>query len=470
MPAYYAPRYEEFLQQAIGTFAVRAGFTDVSDASRCKYLFAAVCRILDELSYGTTVQRSVWDLSLAQGADLESRATELTAGTITRLQGNAATGAVVFSTNNPGSTVLIATGTQVSARDGTVFRTTAPTTIEPTSAAQVAGHVTGQDSGPVPIVALNGGLAGNQAAGAISTLAQRPTGVDAVTNLVATRFGRDQESDDGLRARVRSYAASLSRSTPDAIIAAVLGAVDTTTGASIVNANIVESETTPGYSTLYIDDGSGQASTTTTATAENLTAGRPGPNGDSAGGGETRLPFANRPLDLQALPQLQSSVRGPLSYGTDFTVDPLTGQANFITPLVNGEKVLATYAYFTGLVALAQKIVDGNPADRINFPGYRAAGTRVAVATPQIVFLSWTGILDINTAFDAYTVQDAAVAAIVGYVNGLNIGEAAQVSSVIAAVMGVPGVLNFTLLSPTIDYVVSQTQLARTTPSQVTLS
>lgn len=470
MPAYYAPRYEQFLQQSIGTFAARAGLTDVADSSVAKYLFAGLCRILDELSYNTVQQQLVWNLDTVAGSDLDARAAEMTAGTVARLSAGVASGSAVFFTASPGATVTIPVGTRVSTNAGQVFVTTAAGSITPQSAAQVTGHVAGQDSDTIPIVAQSPGSAGNVATGTLTVLPQRPTGVDGVTNLSPTQFGRDQESDDALRTRVRSYAASLARSTPAAIEGAVLGAVDEATGASITHANLVESQATPGSSTLYIDDGSGEALSTASVVNENLTLGLLGQGGQSAAGGETQLSFDNIPLSASSPTALSSSIRGSLTQGTDYTVDLLSGTITLSQPLQANEKVLGTYVYVTGLVQLAQKIVDGDPADRLNFPGYRAAGTRVTVAVPQVVGVGVSFLLSVDPSYDVATVQQTAAGNVIGAINAMGIAESVRRSALIAAIMNTPGVTNTTMLSPAADVIIAQSQLARTDASRVDVS
>lgn len=467
---FFAPRYDQFLQQILGTFVVRAGLTDVADSSRAKYLAAAVSRVQDELSYQTVSQTLSWNLDTASGSDLDRRAAEQTAGTLTRRGVVAASGSVVFYTLNPGGTVSIPSGTEVQATDGTRFATTATGTIEPTSAVQISGHVLGQDSGPVPVVATAGGSTGNKPAGALSTLGQRPTGIDGVINPSATQFGQDAEIDDALRARVRTYAASLARSTPSAIIGAVLGAQDPDTGQSIAFANLVESETQPGSSTLYIDDGSGQVERTLTFSGELMTNGLSGPGGTSAAGGETTLRLLNVPVDLGAPPVLTSNLRGPLNYGTDFTVDPLNGVVSFTMPLSLSEEIEADYTAYVGLLALAQKIVDGSATDAANFPGYRAAGTRVAVMAPQTLSITVSAIVAVDPSFDAVATRSAVQAALVGYVNGLSIGESVQMADLTSVAMALPGMRNFTLTAPVSDINLLQSQLARTDASRVQVS
>lgn len=465
-----APRYAQFLQQILGTFVVRAGLTDVAESSRSKYLAAASSRIMDELSYQTVVQMLCWNLDTATGDDLDRRAAEQTAGNIVRRGAVAATGNVVFYALNPGGTVTIPAGTQVQAQNKTSFVTTAATTLSPSNPPLLPGHVAGQDSGYVPVVASVPGSAGNQPAGSLTVFGQRPSGIDGVTNVAATQFGQDQETDDSLRARVRLYASSLARSTPSAILGAVLGAQDDATGQTVACASLVESETQPGTSTLYIDDGSGQVEQTEQYTGELLTNGLSGPGGTTAAGGETTLTLLHVPVDLNSPPSLQSNLRPTLRYGTEFAVDPLNGRVTFTPALSQGESITGSYTAYSGLLALAQKIIDGDSDDPINFPGYRAAGTRVAVMAPQTISTSVSAICAVDPSFDPIATRFAVQAALVGYINGLTIGQAVQVANLTQVAMAVPGMKNFTLTAPLADMVLLPGQLARTDPSRVQVS
>jgi uncharacterized phage protein gp47/JayE len=468
--SYFPPRYDVFLQQIRGTLVVRAGLLDVSDSSRATYLAAASARLLDELSYQTVQQQLSWNIDTASGSDLDRRASEQSAGNIVRLGATRASGSVVFYTLSPGASIVIPSGTEVLGPGGVSFGTTVDATLSPSSSPQIGGHTVGQDSGLVPIEASLAGLAGNVAARSIVGMGQRPTGIDGVQNPSATLYGQDVETDDSLRNRVRSYAASLSRGTPNAIVGAVLGAQDPISGARIQFASLVAVDTQPGLSRLYIDDGTGQVTRTATVSGELLTQGLSGPGGVSAAGGETDLYLGQVPIDIASPPTLTSSVRGPLAYNTDFRLDPLNGHVFLMAPLAQGEEVTASYTAYTGLLALGQKIVDGDPHNETQFPGYAAAGTRIEVLAPQTISVSLAVICAVDPAFDAVATRAAVQSVLVGYVNGLGIGAPVQIARMTTLAMSVAGMRNFTPTAPTQDVFVLSSQLARTDPSRVRVS
>ena len=96
------------------------------------------------------------------------------------------------------------------------------------------------------------------------------------------------------------------------------------------------------------------------------------------------------------------------------------------------------------------KTIYGDPADRINYPGWRASGSPVNVKylcdasgyqgivryPHQASGVPFTDIIDV--------VQGA----ISGYVNNLDVGEPVSISGMIAAASTVPGVTSVTVTSP----------------------
>ena len=479
MPAYSRPPYPQILQNLIGTVAVRCGLTDVSDSSAIKYLCAAFARQLDEFYFQVDNQRLSWDLQTAQGADLDNRAQELTAGTIVRAPSVQSQGTVVFYTLTPGATVTVAQGTAVTTADGTqTFVTTAAATIAPTNPPLLQGHAVGQDSNQTPVVAQIPGAQGNVPALSLTGLGRKPVGVDGVVNPAATAFGADTESDDSLTHRIRLYPATLARSTNQALEGCVLGAMDPTSAALIRFSKLVEDPTRLGFSTLYVDDGSGNAEKDGPPVAgENLCAALLGPKVLAQGqtfataqGGETRLNFAHFPIKASESIALVSNVRGPLTFGVDYKLNVANGLVTFSPPLVQGEYILASYTYYIGLLALAQKIVDGDPKNPAQYPGYRAAGTQVIVATPQIVLQTITASLSIDPAYDPDVVRAATTAAMATYINSQSIGQGVLLASLIAAAKSVAGVANVMLMNPSADVLVQDSQLARINPTSIYLA
>ena len=97
------------------------------------------------------------------------------------------------------------------------------------------------------------GTAGNAGAETIIVMPSSPAGIEDVINYEAFTGGTDSETDDALRARVPAYLASLARATKDALIGAALSV------SGVESASVVEPNPPTGFITLYIDNGSGTA-------------------------------------------------------------------------------------------------------------------------------------------------------------------------------------------------------------------
>lgn len=468
MPQFIVKRQEQIFSDMLARLVSQGGLTDVTDSSGLLSVMQAIARQLDEAWYAATLLKSCFSISNASGSDLDLRAGDI--GNITRRQAVAATGTAIFSRNSGTGTVTIPTGTQIQTSDGIVFQTTADGTIADSSAPSIPGHAVGLDSGAVPIVAVSAGATGNVASRAINLLSTRPAGVDTAVNLAATTGGQDIESDDAFRARILDYVASLARGTKQSIVAAVLGAQDPVSGRTITFANAIEDPSVPGVATLLIDDGTGQATTTASVTGELLTKGLNGPPPDSAVGGERNFFVANTPIHPDEAFVLTSSTRGVITQGVDYSLAQSFGKIELTAGLSAGERLTASYTYYTGLVALAQKVVEGDPSDPANFPGYKALGIVVNVRTPQAITTNITAVLTISSGYDPTSVETDVTTAFTGYVNALGIGGDILRASLIQAAMNVEGVTNVTLTSPSTDIAVLDDQIARVSASNVTVS
>lgn len=468
MPSFVAKRQEQIYADMQAQVVAQGGLTDITDSSGLKSLLQAVARQLDELYYNASLLRLAFSLDSATGSDLDARAAEM--GARTRLGASAATGTVIFS--RPGQTgdVTIALGTQVQTSDGAAFTTTDAAVLAAVDPASISGHLIGQDSPSVPIVASAGGTAGNVAAASISILAGTLSGINAVTNVAATTGGQDQESDDAYRSFLYTYVQSLPRATSQSIIGAVLGQTDAASGRTVLFASALSDPASPGIATLLIDDGSGDAATTSQVTGEVLTKGLTGPPPDTAAGGERRFNTASWPIYADAAITITSSTRGALNPQSDYTLNCATGQLLLTTGLSQGEALTATYVCYTGLVAEVQRIVDGDPSDAVTYPGVKAFGVHITVSTPQTVTLVINAVLTISTGYDPATTEALVQSAITSYVNTLGIGADVLRSGLIAAAMGAAGVVNVVLTDPASDLIVLDDQIARVSQSTVTVT
>jgi len=470
MPRFTIKRYEQILTQMIAKVVTRTRLSDISDASTWKHVLAAAARQDDELYYQMSLLLKLFSIDTAKGDDLVERAKEIQPGLVTKDDPVKAAGNVVFSRAGTVGTLAIPIGTKIKTAGNIIFTTTAAGSITATSPEQIAGHGVGRDSGLIPAVADIAGVTGNVEANTIIKFISKPTGIDEVTNPSRFAYGADEESDDSFLNKIKTYVSTLARGTVEALEYAVLGAEDTTTGAKILFSKAVEDLVNLGNVTVYIDDGTGSAETYEAVVAENVTAGLAGPPADSAVGGETYLFLDYKPVRVTSPFTLTSSTRGVLVQDTDYYLNEASGQINFAPALAAAEVITADYTRFTGLIAEAQKILDGDLNDRTNYPGIRAGGIKVLALTPQILIQNISLGISILEGYDRDEVKAAVKTAIRDYVNTLNVSGDVILSKLIQIAMTVAGVYKATIILPANDTILLDDQLARTTDANISVA
>lgn len=466
MPSVVLKRYEQILQNAINIVVARSDLSDLIDSSSVKHVLAAFSREADEIYYQLGLIPDRWNIDTAVGADLDERAGEIQPAVITRQQAAKATGTVVFSRSGTTGTVNIAAGTLVKTSSGVEYVTTAVGTIADTFSS----------SSSVSAIAKVAGVVGNVAPSTIIKFDSKPSGVDSVTNPASFSNGVDKESDDEFRARIKSFIATLARSTVQAL-EFIAEQVSISNGQRVAFSHVVEDLIFRGEVTLYIDDGSGTAETVQNITFESVTQGLAGPNPDSAVGGEEFLTLNSKPVKI-AVPNTVRSIdntpyfggRGTLVEGVDYLLEDASGKLKFTPPLVNGEKIEADYTAYTGLIAEVQKVVDGDPTDRVNYPGWRAAGVRVRVTTPQILQQVIEASIVVLEGYSSGTVFADIASVVSDYINTLGISGDVVRNEIIERIMSVPGVYNCTVVQPISDIIILDDQLPRITSGNILLS
>jgi uncharacterized phage protein gp47/JayE len=147
----------------------------------------------------------------------------------------------------------------------------------------------GEDtSDSIPVVAINAGSSSNAGINTISLFDALPFLTATVTNTNAFTNGKDTESDEEFRDRIKAYANSLARGTKDSVISAVAGVSDETDGKQVESAVITEPAFIGDPSILYIDDGQGFEPSYKGQSVDLLVA--------SASGNEEFLQLANYPI------------------------------------------------------------------------------------------------------------------------------------------------------------------------------
>lgn len=131
----------------------------------------------------------------------------------TRIPAAKATGTVTFSRSTAATEdITVPAGTRVATSDeSVVFKTTEAVTL-----------AAGNTSVDAPIEAIEPGSAGNVAANTITKIIDPISGIESVNNANPTSGGRDTETDEEFRYRIKITLAAKGKATLDAIKAAVL--------------------------------------------------------------------------------------------------------------------------------------------------------------------------------------------------------------------------------------------------------
>jgi uncharacterized phage protein gp47/JayE len=109
----------------------------------------------------------------------------------------------------------------------------------------------------IEVIALLPGSLGNAGINTITDFDTAPFSGAAVVNTNAFSNGKDIETDNELRNRIKSYTLTLARGTAPSIVAAVIGISDPDDNKQVASAVITEPVKVGDPSILYIDDGYG---------------------------------------------------------------------------------------------------------------------------------------------------------------------------------------------------------------------
>jgi uncharacterized phage protein gp47/JayE len=413
------------------------------------HVLAAAADSDAELYFQLSQLQRIFSIDRATGSELDRRAAEIQPATVRRREEVFAVHEVIYTRNTTLGTTPIPAGTLAAGRDeqGNInVRTTAAGSITP-------GNT---ESAGIPAIATIAGVRGNLAAGAV------------VRNTFDASTGRNRESDDRFRQRIKDSVASLARGTKTAIEGFAREVV-LSDGQRVLFARADKPVVPTGFTILYIDDGSGNAETFDDsfvggiAEEDVLVA--------AAVGDEFQLQTSQLPIrdDAALILRLNDVV---VQRGLDWAIDPARGKIEFLpggvrpTGLQIGDKVGVNYRFYTGLIQRTQKVITGDPADETNFPGVESGGitTLVQAATP--VFQTLTATVVTRQGFDLSAVRNEIEFVIQDYINNLDIGEDVIKNEIVERCMGVTGVFNFKIIelsgstSPS-DQVILPNQAAR---------
>lgn len=467
MPSIQLETQESVHERLVNRVVARTGITDLTDSGDVHELLLAVAREFDGAYFEMALFALLFDLDKASGDDLDRRAAEVAprSAELRRLGARRSIGKMQLARSSTSGTATYPAGIVGLTDAGVAARTTEQATI-------ADGDT---DSDAVAGVAVVAGADGNIDVGAVVRFQSKPAGVVTITNITRFVGGRDRETDDEYRTRIRAYIAKLARASARAILGATLGVEDTVSGKVVRFQRLRESLIQRGEGRLYIDDGAGTAAERVAITAQTVIA--------AALGGEEYTRLASWRVDEMStftLTRTRSGSPTTLVRGTDFYLDPSSGLIFFTTPLEVDDIITATaYTAFTGLVHETQRVVDGDETDEITYPGYRAAGVFVQVIPATVVVVPIVGVVTFTETVETEereTVLETVVDAILAYTNNIGLTGAGEQSRIfvreraIAAALGVAGVFDFTMSRPAENRRLAEDEVIRNTAANVTVT
>jgi len=427
--AYTARTQDELARIALGAIITRSNLTDTAQGSVIDTLAQSMGALASDVEQRLSLVRDSFDFRNATGAELDARLAEFPPNSVERLQATRASGQVELTFSGAlANDLLIEAGSSFTSSDNPelIYSTVADSTV-----------LAGESGATINVVASAEGTQGNCLSGAIDQVLQAPSLIVSVQNQSAFTNGADAETDSALKRRALLYLQSLSRSQPAALEYAALSYTGQTERLTL--ANVYEPLDVRGYSELYIDDGTGRL-------GENKRTGAIY-SGTVPASGLTVIyhdaPAVDQVTPLKQVTTPLGDVFLPLD-DDQFISIPERGVI-YIEPsayFTGQQWSISAYEVFQGPIANIQRLIEGDTSNPNQSAGWRAAGTRVRVLPPSVLFLSFDLQITPETGYNLIDIQESAELAINDLMAGLEIGQPLFVAEIIEAIMTLEGVLN----------------------------
>lgn len=460
----------EIQARLVAYLVARSALTDLSPGDPLMQLTGGVAFEFEDARLDMARLLELYSIDNAEGEDLDERALEALPDGFERRGNLRANGRLRWRTQNPVAVeVPIPAGT-AAAKPGNPRVLYVTTVAGRIAAGSTQSERADGTDGDIPALAVEAGSGGNAETDEVGIIVTPVPNAVRVHNPVPFRDGREAETDDDFRARIRAETRSLSRCIPEALKTRALKAeVD---GRRVVVASVWEDPIRRGNVTVYVDDGAGTVTETAQAPAESLTDAVNG-----AVGGEQEFYLRQRPvkgaITLAYTPD-GGAVRN-LALGVDYIFIPARGYVwlnpdVFPTGFDPGDALLVQpYTHYSGLIRQAQRLIDGDPADTVNYPTWRAAGIVVTVLSPQVIQGIVRAHIVVSTDADRDAVRAEVRRRLAAYHNGLGIGAPWILAEAIERAMGAAGMVDIVFEAPVENVPVAYNQVHRLTSGNLTV-
>ena len=181
--------------------------------------------------------------------------------------------------------------------------------------------------------------------------------------------------------------------------------------------------------------------------------------------GQRRFSLRNPPVvrstDLIWIKEPAATTWTQLTPNTEYVLNKGTGE--FVVIDVAGlglnTEVIASYSYYTNLIAEVQKVLEGFEDDSVNYPGVKAAGVFLTVEAPSSKRITVTMSIAAETTFVETDLAPLVQTAVEDYIRGLKIGNDVIRSRIVDAAHDVQGVRSVSVSEPSSDVIVLENEL-----------
>lgn len=456
---------EDLLRAMVARVVARSELSDLAPGNPMTQILGAVATALEEGDLSIAGLLESFSIDRAFGADLDARAAEVLPDGLARRTESRATGALRWVLPSPAASDIPIPSGSVAARPGN------PRSLYVTTAAGIirAGSTQSErddgGAGDIPAASSTPGASSNTDLTTVTVLVTTVPGAITVTNPLPFGNGRDAETDDEFRARIRAHTRTLSAAIPEALELSVLGAEFE--GRRVISARAWEDPVKRGNVTLYIDDGTGLFVSTAEAAGQSFT----DPVGGAIGGEQqfylSHWPAIAGTFTVSHTPSGGAAVA--LTDGVDYTAVPSRGLIwlntdAFPAGLGSGDQLsVSAYTHYTGLIQAAQHAVEGDPGDPDGRPATRAAGVVVTVEAPILRQIQVSATVTTTTDADRLAVVADVRRRIGAYVNGLTIGQSVVLAEIIGRAMAAPGMSDIRIETPDRNVPIAFNEVARLT-------
>jgi len=185
---------------------------------------------------------------------------------------------------------------------------------------------------------------------------------------------------------------------------------------------------------------------------------------------ETNAETGRRRFSLTNFPVVRSTDRIFVQSGstwtelqpeTDYILNRGTGefQITNLGGVAAGSVVIANYDYYTNLIKTTQTVLEGDPTNPVNYPGYKAAGIFLNVEAPALRRITVIASITAERGFSELDIAPQVVERISSYIRSLGVGEDVIRSKIIDVAFNVPGLKDILVSFPTTNSVILDNEL-----------